>query len=251
MHKMYCQLFALPILTLLMASPLEAQQPPAEYVAAEREFAMARPELFRLNDLIEQEMSRVLTNTPEPAQMAQLLPDKRTHVSLSDLNVPLHLRLIERRRETYMAVVAWARNTGHCDDPELTPVKLADPAIRKSLRVIISCRQEELDRWQTAIHQINKASEVSLLELKVPPDIQVKMQAEARKHTMDEDATLVPIFQARRAIWNAMADILQFAEAHATELQIQNNQLLFANDADAKEAQQLMNKLQSAIAATQ
>jgi hypothetical protein len=30
----------------LMTSPLEAQQPPAEYIAADREFAIARPNSY-------------------------------------------------------------------------------------------------------------------------------------------------------------------------------------------------------------
>jgi hypothetical protein len=242
MHKPFNTMLGLALLAI--ASALHAQQPTAADAAAEREFALARPELFHLNKLIDSELQRALSNPGEKSpEIAQLMRDDDKQMSLGDASVPLHLRLIERRRRTVIAMYLWTKSMGHCDNPEFSAASLVDPAFRKTMESANACREAALTRMETGLHDINKAEEASILELKVPSWIQTKMLAEARTKILNDDAALIPVVRNRRATLKAMNDLIQFMEAHAAQVHFSSNQLVLANDADAKTAQDLMQKV--------
>jgi hypothetical protein len=244
---------AIIALTLFAITPtLNAQQPTAADATASRELAIARPELIRFNGLIQNEVERVLSGSGEPSpEIVQLLRDDVKHPSLGDSSVPLHLRLIERQRRTLVATVNWAKSVGHCGSPDFTPANLADPLFRKTMQTVIVCRRGDLDQLEIGLREYNKTNETSVLELKLPPWTQTNMLAEARTHSANQNAALAPILRNRRATLQATSDLFNFVDAHSAEVRLINNQLMFGNDADAKTAQELMNKLMASAAAAE
>ena len=69
--------------------------------AVQHEFDIARPEIIRLNRLLNAELLRALASSdPAPSlAMQQVIEESaNSHIALSDTSVPLHLRLIERQR---------------------------------------------------------------------------------------------------------------------------------------------------------
>jgi hypothetical protein len=230
---------------LMAAIPLaQAVQRTAQDDMAEREFAIARPDLIRMQGLMQSELARLLVNPAAALSppMAEALGDPSVkHPSLGDTRVPLHLRLIERQRLILVAGLDWARTVpGRCKELDFSPAQLVDAAFRQHIERVLQCRRQELDRYQFGMHQLNKANEGLVLELKLPPLTQEEMLKQARADTNRQDAGIEPTYNNRRTIYRTIDELFKFVDLHSNEVHFANNQLLFGNDADAKVAHDLI-----------
>jgi hypothetical protein len=204
---------------------------------------------------MQNELARLLSDSaaaPSP-ELARLMGDSSgQHPRLGDTLVPLHLRLIERQRLALVSGVAWARSVaGHCESPEFSPAQLVDPVFRQHMQTVLECRRQELDRYQNGVHKMNKASEATVLELKLPSFTEAAMLAQARAATSQQDAALEPVYRSRRAMYQSIDDLFKVVDAHGGEVHFTGNQLNFDNDADARTASDLINKFLTAGKALQ
>ncbi len=235
----------------LAAGSAPAAEPAADAGAAQesvdREFALAAPEIDRLNALLQAELARIMSGSAEspPPEIAKLMSAGGAKPALGDTSVPLHLRLIERKRRELAAAVNWARATsGHCGDPQFGPPQLVDPEFREHMHAVLKCRRTELDRYQAGMHKLNTDREASVQALKLPAAVQEKMSAQAREATRQQDAALGPIYRNRRATFDAIDNLITFMDSHPA--QFLNNRIQFENDADRFPAQALIDRFTEA-----
>ncbi len=155
--------------------------------SVQHEFDIARPEIIRLNRLLNAELVRALNASdpaPSPAMKQVIEQSANSHIALSDTSVPLHLRLIERQRLEVIAGFKWAAATiGHCDEKAFNPADLLDVQSRLRINSVSRCHQRYLDRGELQLHELTVANEASVLELKLPPAFQKRMLAQARQST--------------------------------------------------------------------
>ena len=222
-----------------------AVQRTSQDAAAEQEFTLARSELIRMAGLLQNELARLLSDSPvaPSPELAALIGDGSIHhPRLDDASIPLHLRLVERQRLAGISGVEWARTAaGHCELPDFSPAQLVDASFRQHMQAVLQCRRQELDRYQLGVHKMNKANEATVLELKLPPFTQAAMMSQARAATNKQDADLAQVYKSRRAMYQSVDDLLRFVDAHAHEVHFTNNQLTFDKDADSKIANELIN----------
>jgi hypothetical protein len=212
--------------------------------AVQHEFDIARPEIRRLNRLLNDELVRALAAsdaTPSPA-MKQVIEESATsRVALGDTRVPLHRRLIERQRLEVIAGFKWAAATiGRCDEKAFNPVDLLDIQSRLRINSVSRCHQRYLDRGELQLHELTAANEASVLELKLPPAFQKRLLAEARQSTERQDAEIASTYAQRRAFWRATDNLVEFFDMHPAHLTA--NRIVMDNDADSGAAQDLLSQ---------
>ena len=212
--------------------------------AVQHEFDIARPEIIRLNRLLNAELVRALTGsdpTPSPAMKQVIEESAASHIALSDTGVPLHRRLIERQRLEVIAGFRWAAATiGHCDEKAFNPGDLLDVQSRLRINSVSRCHQRYLDRGELQLHELKVANEASVLELKLPPTFQKRMLTQARQSTERQDAEMASIYAQRRAFWRATDDLVEFFDMHPAHLAA--NQIVMDNDSDSVAAQDLLSE---------
>jgi hypothetical protein len=212
--------------------------------AVQREFDIARPEIIRLNRMLNAELVRALTGSdpaPSPAMKQVIEESANSHIALSDTGVPLHRRLIERQRLEVIAGFRWAAATiGHCDEKAFNPGDLLDVQSRLRINSVSHCHQRYLDRGELQLHELKVANEASVLELKLPPTFQKRMLTQARQSTARQDAEMASIYAQRRAFWRATDDLVEFFDMHPAHLAA--NQIVMDNDSDSVAAQDLLSQ---------
>jgi hypothetical protein len=212
--------------------------------AVQHEFDIARPEIIRLNRLLNAELVRAVDASdpaPSPAMKQVIDESSNSHIALSDTRVPLHLRLIERQRLEVIAGFKWAAATiGHCDEKTFNPADLLDIQSRLRINSVSRCHQRYLDRGELQLHELKVANEASVLELGLPPAFQKRMLAQARRSTERQDAEIASTYAQRRAFWRATDDLVEFFDRHAAHLAA--NQIVMDNDADSGAAQDLLSQ---------
>jgi hypothetical protein len=212
--------------------------------AVQHEFDMARPEIIRLNRLLNAEIVRALAGsdpTPSPAMKQVIEESAKSHIALSDTSVPLHRRLIERQRLEVIAGFKWAAATiGHCDERTFNPADLLEVQSRLRINAVSRCHQRYLDRGELQLHELKVANEASVLELELPPAFQNRMLAQARQSTERQDAEIASTYAQRRAFWRATDNLVEFFDRHPAHLAA--NQIVMDNDADSVAAQDLLSR---------
>lgn len=239
------------LLLILGSGPsADAQQRTAQDDVVNREVEMARPTEKRFSQLLDSQLFAIFQGRRSPEVDAIMRDATTKHPDLSDQSVPLHLRLIERQRWSFVASVNWAAAvSGHCGDPDFTPSQLLDASIRQQIHEAIRCRMDELERMQRGIHKLDKEREDSVMLLKLPPYSQQVMLNEARLHTKQQDDAIESTFQKRRALLKANEDLFDFMDGHSDGAQFSNGQILFKNEADGQTARDLMIKVAAAVQA--
>jgi hypothetical protein len=212
--------------------------------AVPHEFDLARPEIIRLNRLLNAELVRAIDVSdpaPSPGMKQVIEQSANSRIALSDTNVPLHLRLIERQRLEVIAGFKWAAATiGHCDEKAFNPADLLDVQSRLRINSVSRCHQRYLDRGELQLHELTVANEASVLELKLPPAFQKRMLAQARQSTERQDAEIASTYAHRRAFWRATDNLVEFFDMHSAHLAA--NQIVMDNDADSGAAQDLLSQ---------
>jgi hypothetical protein len=212
--------------------------------AVQREFDRARPEIVRLNRLLNAELVRALATsdpTPSPAMREVIEQAANSRIALSDTHVALHLRLIERQRREVIAGFKWAAATvGHCDEKSFDPADLLDVQSRLRINSVSRCHQRYLDRGELQLHELKVANESSVLELKLPPAFQQSLLAQARQSTERQDAEIAATYAHRRAFWRATDDLVEFFDMHPAHLAA--DRIVMDNDADSGTAQDLLSR---------
>jgi hypothetical protein len=212
--------------------------------SVQHEFDIARPEIIRLNRLLNAELIRAIDASdpaPSPAMKQVIEQSANSHVALSDTSVPLHLRLIERQRLEVIAGFRWAAATiGHCDEKAFDPGDLLDVQSRLRINSVSRCHQRYLDRGELQLHELKVANEASVLELQLPPAFQKRMLAQARQSTERQDAEIASTYAHRRAFWRATDELVEFFDMHPAHLAA--NQIVMDNDADNGAAQELLSQ---------
>jgi hypothetical protein len=212
--------------------------------SVQHEFDVARPEIIRLNRLLNDELVRALANSdaaPSPAMKQLIEESANSHIALSDTSVPLHLRLIERQRLEVIAGFKWAAATiGHCDEKAFNPGDLLEVQSRLRINSVSRCHQRYLDRGELQLHELKVANEASVLELKLPPAFQKRMLAQARQSTARQDSEIASTYAQRRAFWRATDDLVEFFDMHPAHLAA--NQIVMDNDGDKGAAQDLLSQ---------
>ena len=212
--------------------------------SVQHEFDVARPEIIRLNRLLNDELVRALASSdPAPSPAMRQLIEESAHspIALSDTSVPLHLRLIERQRLEVIAGFKWAAATiGHCDEKSFNPGDLLDVQSRLRINSVSRCHQRYLDRGELQLHEMKVANEASVLELKLPPAFQKRMLAQARQSTERQDAEIASTYAHRRAFWRATDNLVEFFDMHPAHLAA--NRIVMDNDADSGAAQDLLSQ---------
>jgi len=212
--------------------------------AVQHEFDIARPEIVRLNQLLNAELVHALAGSasaPSPAMRRVIEQSSNSHLALGDTRVPLHERLIERQRLEVIAGFKWiAATIGHCDEKGFGPADLLDDRSRLRIKSVSRCHQRSLDRDQAAIHQLNLVNEASVLELKLPPAFQERMLIEARRNMARQDAEIASTYAHRRAFWEATDNLVEFFDTHAAHLAA--NQIVMEDDSDRLAAQDLLSR---------
>jgi hypothetical protein len=212
--------------------------------AVQREFDIARPEIIRLNRLLNAELMRALAGSdaaPSPAMKQVIEESANSHIALGDTSVPLHRRLIERQRLEVIAGFKWAATTiGHCDEKAFNPADLLEVQSRLRINSVSRCHQRYLDRGELQLHELKVANEASVLELRLPPTFQKRMLAQARQSTERQDAEIASTYAHRRAFWRATDNLVEFFDMHSAHLAA--NQIIMDNDADSMAAQDLLSQ---------
>jgi hypothetical protein len=220
----------------------------AARASIDREFTLAGPQIDRLNGLLQSELARATSSNggEPPAAIARSLDDSGVRrPALGDSSVPLHLRLIERKRRELAAAAAWVRaGTGQCGDSLFGPPQLVDPAFRQHMHAVLQCRRAELARYQAGLHKLNKDREASVLQLKLPRFAEERMSAEARAATRQQEAALEPIYRNRRTTYEAIDDLFKFMDSHPARFA--DNRIQFDSDADRIAAQALIERFTAA-----
>jgi len=210
--------------------------------AVQHEFDMARPEIVRLNQLLNAELVRALagwTGAPSAAMQRVMEESSHSHLALGDTTVPLHRRLIERQRLEVIAGFKWLTATvGHCDENGFGPADLLDDRSRSRIKSVSRCHQSSLDRDQLDIHQLSAANEASVIELKLPPAFQKRMLREARRNMERQDAEIASTYAHRRAFWEATDDLVKFFDTHPAHLAA--NRIVMDDGSDGLAAEYLL-----------
>jgi len=217
---------------------------PSTDQAVQHEFDMARPEIVRLNQLLNAEIIRALAGSasaPSPAMKRVIEASSNSHLALDDTSVPLRQRLIERQRLEVIAGFKWAAATiGHCDEKGFGPADLLDDRSRLRIKSVSRCHQRSLDRDQLEIHPLNEANEASVLKLKLPPAFRERMLAEARRNVELQDAEIASTYAHRRAFWEATDNLVEFFDTHPAHLAA--NRIVMEDESDGSAAQDLLSR---------
>jgi len=212
--------------------------------AVQHEFDLARPEIIRLNRLLNDELVRALagSDAAPSAAMQQIIEESaNSRIALGDTRVPLHRRLIERQRLEVIAGFKWAAATiGHCDEKAFNPVDLLDVQSRLRINSVSRCHQRYLDRGELQLHELTVANEASVLELKLPPAFQRRMLAQARLSTERQDTEIALTYAHRRAFWRATDNLVEFFDMHPAHLAA--DQIVMDNATDSMAAQELLTQ---------
>ncbi len=224
-------------------SSADARGPAADQ-AVQHEFDIARPEIVRLNRLLNAELVRALagsTSEPSSAMKRVMEQSSNSHIALGDTGIPLHRRLIQRQRLEVIANFKWAAGSiGHCDVKGFDPADLLDDRSRLRIKSVSRCHQRSLDHDQLEIHKLKAASEASVLELKLPPAFQERMLAQARRNMVRQDAEIASTYAHRRAFWEATDNLVNFFDTHPAHLAA--NQIIMDDDSDRLAAQDLLSR---------
>jgi hypothetical protein len=217
---------------------------PMSEQAVQHEFDIARPEIVRLNQLLNAELIRALggsASAPSPAMQRVIEESSNSHLALGDTRVPLHERLIERQRLEVIAGFKWiAATIGHCDEKGFGPADLLDDRSRLRIKSVSRCHRRSLDRDQLEIHRLNLSNEASVLELKLPPAFQDRMLIEARRNMARQDAEIASTYAHRRAFWEATDNLVEFFDTHPAHLAA--NQIVMEDESDRLAAQDLLSR---------
>jgi hypothetical protein len=210
----------------------------------QHEFDIARPEIIRLNRLLNDELVRALAaaDAAPSAAMRQVIEDSaNSHIALSDTRIALHLRLIERQRLQVIASFKWAAATiGHCDEKAFNPGDLLEVESRVRINAVSRCHQRYLDKSELRLHELKVANEASVLELKLPAAFQKRLLTQARQSTERQDAAIASTYAQRRAFWRATDNLVEFFDMHPAHLAA--NQIVMDNTADSAAAEDLLSR---------
>lgn len=220
----------------------------AQDEVADREFAIAAPEISHINGVLGTEMSRLLgggsgTQSPEVTKYLNA-----SLIDLDDTRIPLHTRFIERQRREFVAGIAMTKSAtaGHCTNPNPGLDQLLDPGIRAQVLAAIKCHQRAMDLYQSGTHNVNQAYEAMLLEMKLPPNTLQRMLARAHASTLRQDADLVSSYAKQRELLQANMDFYTYLDAHAAQARYAKGGLVFEDPADTREMQNLAARVAAA-----
>jgi len=236
-------------LTAMSLSPFRShcaiQQRTAADEAAEREYALALPELHQMSHVLRTEIQRLLgeISGPRSPEVAKYLEGSSPRIDLSDLDTPLHLRFTEALRQTLVAGIAVAKTSGNCGSPNVGPGQLLDAALRTQVLLALKCHQEELDRYQSGMHKVNQDYEARLRELKLPAFTQEKIINEARADTIRQDASVSVDYAKRRQVLQANVNLITYLDGHASHARYSGDKLLFDDPVEVATMQDLVNRL--------
>jgi hypothetical protein len=236
------------LIALAFVSPssnLKASElPTTEDKVAEHEFAIAKPELERMNHVLELEMKRItLEASGAPSHEAQkyLNVSRTKQVDLGDVQIPLHTRFIERQRRSWVNGISFAKTSvsEHCGTPDPPPDQLLDATVRAKVLAALRCHQRKLDRYQAGMRQANQQYTAMLLELKLPPLTQKKMLDESVQTEMSGNVEFLHNQAGQRRSLQANIDLISYLDAHAQHARYANHELVFDDPAESKEFHEL------------
>ncbi len=215
---------------------------------ARREFDLASSDIARLHSVLEGEMKRVMFRQPgaqSPDVQKYIYADHSPPIKISDLHVPLHLRLIERERREAVAAIGVANTSVElaCDTPSLNPDQYLDSNARQRVLNSLRCHRENLKRYQAGQHRLLKMHEASTLELHLPPYTENEELTKSRDWTSRQDAELESAYAKERRGEQATENFVLFLDAHAATMHFTAGGLLFDDPADATTAQNLINQV--------
>jgi hypothetical protein len=216
---------------------------------ARREFDLASSAITKIHSVLESEMKRVMFRQPGPQS-----PDVQKYIhnenfppiKISDLHVPLHLRLIERERQEAVAAIGVAKSSVElvCEDTSFNqPDQFLDPDTRQRVLNSLRCHRENLKRYQTGQHKLLKMHEASALELHLPPYTENEELTKSRDWTARQDAELESAYAKQRKGMQATENFVLFLDAHAATMHFTAGRLLFDDPTDATTAQDLINQV--------
>ena len=239
-----CAIF-IALIWLSPSANLKASElPTTQDQVAEHEFAVAKPELVHMNQVLDVEMKRLTLEaggapSPEAEKYLKVSPTK--HVDLGDAQIPLHTRFIERQRRSWVAAISFAKASmsEHCDSPDPPPDQLLDATVRAKVLAALKCHQRKLDRYQAGMQRANQQYTAMLVELKLPALAQRKMLDEAIQSEMSGNVELSHILAGQRRSLQANLDFISYLDAHAQHAHYVNNELVFDDPAESKEFHEL------------
>lgn len=166
-------------------------------------------------------------------------------IKISDLHVPLHLRLIERERQEAVAALEVAKYSVElaCDAPSLNPDQYLDSNARQRVLKALRCHRENLMRYQAGQHKLLKMHESSALELHLPPYTENAELTKSRDWTSQQDAEVESAYAKERQGEQATENFVLFLDAHAAPMHFTAGRLLFDDPADAATAQNLISRV--------
>lgn len=123
-----------------------------------REFDLASSATTRIHSVLESEMNRVMFGQPGASSFDvqnYIYAENSPPIKISDLHVPLHLRLIERERQEAVAALEVAKYSVElaCDAPSLNPDQYLHSNARQRVLKALRCHRENLRRYQAGQHK--------------------------------------------------------------------------------------------------
>ena len=222
--------------------------------AALRESGLAKPEIAHLYRLLDAELMRAVTRPADPpSHEIHVIMKRAIHkgLDLGDVSVPLHQRLVERKRRELIAAVRWARSPElRCDDPSIGPEQLLDTKFQHyMLDVVLRCRRHAIDYVESEINRLNRDDESSIPELKLPTFVRRQMVAQARESTERQAASMGALSRNRRDTLQAIEDLFKYMEFHPAHLE--GNLIVFDNSADRPAGEEVYGRFVAALETAQ
>jgi hypothetical protein len=220
-----------------------AEQRTPEDDVADREFAIAAPEILRIRDLLVSERSCWFSGRTEQLspEVAGLTNTSVKRPQLRDRRVPLHLRLVERERLMSIQAIQWSE-WPPCESPLFPPDKLLDAHFRDHALLVLQCHREMMNRDQIYWHRLGALEEATLRELELPPFTKERMISEARTKTQQTDISMEQLYKRMMASYQRVEDLVRFVEFHAATAYVENGRIGFHDAAVQKDFQKMVNR---------
>jgi hypothetical protein len=203
---------------------------------ADREFAIAAPEILRIRQLLVSERSDWVSGRTErlSPEVTALTDPSAKRPQLDDTRVPLHLRLIERERQIRIQRIKWAEAFPQCESPLFPPDKLLDAQYRQHALTVLQCHRERMSSDQIYLHRLDALEEQRLWELELPPVTRERMMSEARAKTEQTDIKQAHLYMREMALYQSIEDLIIFIDVRAATAYIDDGQLRFRDAAIQK-----------------
>lgn len=246
-------LFCVGVLVALNCIAGELQRSLDDY-DAQREFDLASSAITKIHSVLENEMKRLMFRQPGPPSpdvQTYVYTENRPPIDISNLHVPLHLRLIERERREAVVSIAVAKSLAArtCDKSSLPlhPDKYLDSDSQQRVMSYLQCQRERLNQAQAAQHKLLEMHEASALKLHLPPYTENQELTRDREATAQQDAETAQAYAGERKNMQATEDLLSLLKAHAAEIHSTDGHLVFDDPAVGSTAQNLINQMAQPI----